>query len=243
EFRLSSGMPRLLYVKAPAPEREPPLEALLESFAADPSCTYKLVGSPDELGKLLGTDLALLLSERFQSSEALTAPTAVIPSPATSFVGRISELERIDELLMQEGGRLLTFAGRGGTGKTRLAIEAARGDADRSKAGEVFLPLDGIGDPALVLPTLAAELGREPGSDPLEALIAHLRTRSLLLVLDNFEHVIKAAPALGALLERTSELKVLVTSRELLRLRGGHEVAVPPLATDREAVPPFEGRA
>ena len=143
----------------------------------------------------------------------------------------------------QESVRLLTLTGPGGIGKTRLAIEAARREADRFQEGAVFVRLDGIGDPALVLPTLAAELGREPGSDPLEALVAHLRTRSLLLVLDNFEHVIEAAPALGALLERVSELKVLVTSRELLRVRGEHEVAVPPLATDGEAVALFEERA
>ena len=87
-------MPRLLYLKEPAPEREPQLEALLESFADDPSCTYKLVGSPEELGELLATDLALLLSERFHGSEALTPPAATIPTPVTSFVGRISELER-----------------------------------------------------------------------------------------------------------------------------------------------------
>jgi predicted ATPase len=243
EFRLSAGLPRLLYLKEPAPEREPQLEALLESFAEEASCTYKRVGSPDELGELLATDLALLLSERFQSSEARTVPAARIPTPATSFVGRISELEKIDELLMHEGVRLLTLTGPGGIGKTRLAIEAALRAADRFQDGAVFVPLDGIGDSALVLPTLAAELGREPGSDPLEALVAHLRIRSLLLVLDNFEHVIEAAPALGMLLERVSELKILVTSRELLRLRGEYEVAVPPLATDREAVALFEERA
>jgi predicted ATPase len=243
EFRLSSGMPRLLYLKEPAPEREPPLDALLESLASDPECTYKRFGLPEELGELLATDLALLLSERFQSREALTVRAVVIPTPATSFVGRVSELERIDELLGQEGVRLLTLTGPGGIGKTRLAINAARREADRFKDGAVFVPLDGIADSALVLPTLAAELGREPGSDPLEALVAHLRARSLLLVLDNFEHVIEAAPALGALIERVSELKVLVTSRELLRLRGEHEVAVPPLATDREAVALFEERA
>ena len=243
EFRLSSGMPRLLYLKEPAPERDSQLEALLHSFDEDPSCTYRIVGSPEELGEALATDLALLLSERFQSSEALSAPAAVIPTPTTSFVGRSSELERIDELLMQEGARLVTLTGPGGIGKTRLAIEAARQEADRFQGGAVFVPLDGIGDSALVLPTLAGELGREPGSDPLEALVAHLRTRSLLLVLDNFEHVIDAATALGVLLERVSELKVLVTSRELLRLRGEHELAVPPLAIDREAIALFRERA
>jgi predicted ATPase len=245
ELRLSAEMPRLLYVKEPAPEREPRLEAIVASFAEDPSCTYKRFTSPDELGALLAADLALLLSERFQGREASPeAWTAAVPAPPTSFVGRVSELKRIDALLERDAVRLVTLSGPGGIGKTRLAVEAARRRAHLYVDGVAFVALEGVNDPGLVVPTIAAELGiRETGRDPLEALAVHLRRRSLLLVVDNFEHVIEAAPELGVLLEHAPELRALVTSRELLKLRSEHEVLVAPLAIDQEAVDLFSERA
>ena len=245
ELRLSAGMPRLLYVKEPAPEREPRLGAMVASFEEDPLSTYKLFGSPDELGALLAADLALLLSERFHADAASPqTPTAAVPAPSTSFVGRVPELETIDALLGRDGVRLVTLSGPGGIGKTRLAVEAARRRAHLYTEGVAFLALEGISDPGLVLPTLAAELGiRETGRDALGALAVHLRRRSLLLVLDNFEQVVEAAPALGALLGHAPDVVALVTSRELLKLRGEHEVLVPPLRVDQEAVALFGERA
>jgi len=244
EFRRSTGMPRLLYLKGPAPEREERLAALVTSLADDPSCTYTHFRTAEELERLLATDLALLLSERSRADSAPAGTASTIPAPPTSFVGRDAELERIEQLVLREGARLVTLSGPGGIGKTRTAIEAARRLADHFGERVAFVPLDGIDDPGRVLPTIAAELGvRETASDILEALAHHLRGRALLLVLDNFEHVIAASPALGVLIERAPELTVLVTSRELLKLRGEHEVALPPLAPEEEAVALFRQRA
>lgn len=108
EYRLSEGLPRLLYVKEPAPEREPRLREFLEGIKAEGSVSYKRFGTAAELGELLARDLALVLTERFQETAARVAlstpPARLLPAPRTSFVGRESELTQIEELLAGEHG-------------------------------------------------------------------------------------------------------------------------------------------
>jgi len=158
-----------------------------------------------------------------------------LPRPASSFVGRDRELEEV--LARVAGGaRLVTLTGPGGSGKTRLAIETAASMVTQYKAGVFWVGLDALRDPALVSETIAQTLGARNG------LAEHIGERELLLLLDNLEQVIEAAPELSSLLTSCPNLTLLCTSRELLRVRGEVEFAVPPLA-EPEAVALFCERA
>jgi predicted ATPase len=159
-----------------------------------------------------------------------------LPVPATPFLGRRRELQELGELLQREEPRLLTLSGPGGTGKTRLALQAAAAAAESYPDGVFWVPLAPLRDPALVLEQVGRAVGASAG--PAE----HLGDRRLLLLLDNFEQVVQAAPSLGELLAACPNLKVVVTSRELLRVAAEVEYPVPTLA-ETEAVELFCSRA
>jgi predicted ATPase/class 3 adenylate cyclase len=146
-----------------------------------------------------------------------------LPVPATPFLGRESELAEISALLGREGMRLVTLTGPGGTGKTRLALQAAASAADTFPAGVWWVPLAPLRDPALVLESAAQALGASGD------VADHIGDKRLLLLLDNFEHLVAAAADLAPLLSACPNLALLVTSREPLHLGGEHEYAVDPL--------------
>ncbi|HMN29348.1 MAG TPA: LuxR C-terminal-related transcriptional regulator, partial [Caldilineaceae bacterium] len=152
-----------------------------------------------------------------------------LPSPLTAFVGRHAEIDTIKQLLKQH--RLLTLTGPGGIGKTRLALQVAEELQAFFRNGVYFVDLATINETNLVINTIAHALGVAESLDtPLTTLMqAHLRDKQLLLVLDNFEHLIAAAPVVADLLTAARELTVLLTSREVLALYGEQEYAVPPL--------------
>jgi predicted ATPase len=239
EFELSGGLPRLLYVKAPAPDREPGLADLLARVKEEASASYRSFRTPAELGRLVRDDLAVLLSERFAAaSPAAPAPESSgasglrpLPASTTSLLGRDQVIAELTGLLGQPGVRLVTLTGPGGVGKTRLAVEAGEQLGDRFSAGVVFVPLDSVTDPGLVL----AAIGRAAGADlagtgsPVQALAETFGDGAWLLILDNLEQVVQAAPDLGELLARCPQLAVLATSRTVLGLRAEREYPVPPL--------------
>jgi predicted ATPase len=159
-----------------------------------------------------------------------------LPIPSTPFLGRERELEEVLGLLSQNDIRLLTLTGTGGTGKTRLGLQAAGGLADRYPDGIWWVPLAPLRDPELVLATAGPVVGARNGVGE------HIGDRSVLLLFDNFEHVVEAAADLAALLSSCPNLDLLVTSREPLHVTGEQEYAVPPLAHD-EGVDFFLARA
>jgi predicted ATPase len=167
-----------------------------------------------------------------------------LPIPATSFLGREQDVRAVREMLARQDARLLTLTGAGGSGKTRLALHAAGEAADRYPDGVWWVPLAALSDPADVAPAAARALG---GGGTLRELVDG---RRLLLLLDNFEHVVRAAPEVAAVLAECPHADVLVTSRERLRVQGEQVYPVPVLERDearrlfvtraRAAEPDFE---
>jgi predicted ATPase len=163
------------------------------------------------------------------SAAARPAQPSVLPSPASSFVGREREVAEVTALLHAQ--RVVTLTGLGGIGKTRVAIAVGHRLADEYADGVVFVDLAPLRDPALVLSTIAVAVGvRESGEGPLvDALASVLRQRRLLLILDNVEQVVAAAADISRLVTACPSLAVLATSRELLRIAGEVEYPIAPL--------------
>jgi predicted ATPase len=160
-------------------------------------------------------------------------PTLVsVPTPLTRLIGREAEVAALRTILRRDDVRFVTLTGAGGTGKTRLAIEVAVGLADVFSDGVVFADLSPLTDPALVVPTIATTLGvGETVGQPLrETLATFLAAKRWLLVLDNCERILAAAPEITALLAASPGLSVLATSREPLHVRGEREFPVLPLS-------------
>jgi predicted ATPase len=248
EYRLSAGLPRLIYVKSPAPDREPRLAQLLAGIKDEGGVSYQHFSDPAELQQLVENDLAVLLSERFEMTQpgqaAGGAPLAgAVPVPVTPLLGREREAAALEDLVAGEGVRLVTLTGPGGVGKTRLMVEAARRLGPGFADGVRFVELAALSAPDLVAPAIAAGLGLSTSAGQLTAdLESYLRPRRVLLALDNFEQVLGAAPLLAGLLAAAPGLVVLVTSRTVLRLSGEHEFAVPPLPVPPAAAAPDPGQ-
>jgi predicted ATPase len=237
EYLASGDKPRLVYVKSPAPGRDPRLAQMLERIGTE-GLSYRRFGTPDELAALVVDDLAVLLSERFGPPEAATEPVSAagepdwrLPAPPNRFIGREDEIEQLRRVLTSDGVRLVTLIGPGGIGKTRLALTVAGQLREDFPDGVVAVMLAAVTSPEHVPVEIARALGLPEtfGRAPLEAIVAFLRSRRVLLLLDNFEQVIQASPAVTAVLGETTFLRVLVTSREVLHLTGERVFPVQPL--------------
>ncbi len=251
EYRLSGAKPKLIYIKSPAPDREPRLKELLDRIRNDDTASYKPFASAHDLRELIENDLALLLTERFETSQADAAEPAPapqrsnLPVPPTRFIGRESEMAEVKRLISNT--RLLTLTGAGGTGKTRLSLEVAADLLDSFADGVWLVELAPLSDPALIPQSVATTLGvREaPGRPLMVALTDYLRAKHLLLILDNCEHLIDACAQLADhLLRACSHLKILASSREALAIAGEFAFRVPSLAVPpdvRSAARDLEG--
>ncbi|MFN8637813.1 MAG: tetratricopeptide repeat protein [Chloroflexota bacterium] len=203
---------------------------LAEALALSPEETARFVGA----GTLAPRRrLAQARPDERSISPAREGETfGALPVQLTSFVGRERDLTLARSLLLRSNVRLLTLTGPPGTGKSRLALTLAETVGSQFADGAAFVSLAPLADPGLVAGAIGQALGlRMAGpSAPMAALMEALRDRELLLVLDNFEQLLPAAPQIAELLVACTGLKVLVTSRAALRIRGEHELAVPPLA-------------
>jgi predicted ATPase len=239
EYELSQRLPHLLYVKEPAPDREPRLSQLLSRMKAETS--YRKFATAEELDRLVRDDLATLLSERFgagreagdlmaEEDEAQRRARSLPASP-TPLIGRAGAIEEIATLVELADVRLVTLTGPGGVGKTRLAVavgEQLRGDFAE---GTVCVGLADVTEPDLVFTSIGRAIGADlaGSASPLEAVVERLGAGAWLLVLDNLEQAGAVGPELGELLARCPGVKVLATSRAVLRLRAEREYPVVPL--------------
>jgi predicted ATPase/class 3 adenylate cyclase len=183
---------------------------------------------PDEVFQLIHPDIPA----DFPPLRTLSASPHNLPVQMTSFVGREQDLADLREQLLLKDVRLLTLTGAAGTGKTRLALQVAEDTLAEFPRGVFYVPLAPLADPDLLASTIGEAIGvREvAGQSLLHTLIDALQAQGLLLVLDNFEHVVQQARQVGELLSACASLKILVTSREVLHLAGEHVFAVSALA-------------
>ncbi len=166
-----------------------------------------------------------------------------LPAQTTTFIGRTTEIAAVKDLLLRPDIRLVTLTGAGGSGKTRLGLRVAADMLAEFTDGVFFVTLAPISNPELAAATILQTLGVQVAGNtpPLHVLQAHLQSKHLLLVLDNFEQIVQAAPIVVAILTAASDVNVLVTSRTVLRVSGEHEYLVPPLnVPDPDCLPAFE---
>ena len=222
-------MPKLIYIKKSG-HREERLKEMIARIQRDDTAAYLPFESAADLEERVAGDLATLLAERFDQSRGRDSPdgdgaaslVARVPAPYTTTIGREHDLAQVRQLLERGENRVVSLIGPGGIGKSRLAIEVAHATEDLFPDGTYFVLLEGVLEHGLLLPTIAYTLGiRDNGEAGLEDRIARaLEGRRVLIVLDNFEQIVDAAPELVRLYTVAPLASFLVTSRAVLRIRG-----------------------
>ncbi|MGE5073572.1 MAG: ATP-binding protein [Anaerolineae bacterium] len=200
----------------------------------------ELEDQPEWAARLL--ELASLASPGKERGNGELAPSSLnpsrvansrLPQPLTELLGRDDVVRQACEILQRPAVRLLTLVGPPGLGKTRLAVEVASELSAGFSEGAIFIDLSPVREPDLVLSEVARVLDvKDSANDLSENLVAALRLRDMLLVLDNFEHVLESAPQVARWLQASARLKILTTSREPLRLSGEYELSVPALSPE-----------
>ena len=247
------GMPKLIYIKTSS-TREERLTELIDRIRNDDTAAYLPFTTAEELENQVANDLATLLAERFEESredaetaepDAAASLVARVPVPYTTTIGREREIAEVREQLARGNDRVISLIGPGGIGKSRLAIEIALAAQGLFPDGTYFVGLENVLEPALLLPTIAFTLGiRDNGEAALEERISHaLDGRRVLIVLDNFEQIVDAAPVLVRLYTVAPTASFLVTSRVVLRIRGEQVYDVRALTTPSPGAPATLERA
>lgn len=234
EFQLSADMPRLMYIKEPSPERSDELKRMIREIGQS-GVSYKTFKTTEELKSLVINDLTILFTERFESSlveNRFSLESDVLdeefPIPPLPMIGREKVVTSILDMFNNRGIRLITISGTGGMGKTRVALEIIRRYKSAGYGQVCFVPLANV-DHADNVPSSilrkAFPIAKSENSS-LDLLIDLFRDKKVLLVLDNFEHLIGARLVVSELLQHCEEIKILVTSRELLHISGEYEFAL-----------------
>lgn len=252
EYRLAPrAMPKLIYVKS-THTRDERLQELIHRIQEDDTAAYLPFEDPAQLGEQVAADLATLLAERFDESRDVTAEEdatstliARVPVPYSTTIGRERDIADLCGLLQRGEHRVISLIGPGGIGKSRLAIESAIAARRLFPDGTYFVALENVLEPGLLLPTIAYTLGiRDNGEAVLEERISRaLEDRDVLLVLDNFEQIVDAAPVLVRLYTVAPSATFLVTSRVVLRIRGEQVYDVRPLSVPAREAPGTLDRA
>jgi non-specific serine/threonine protein kinase len=220
-------------------ESPPPLDELRPELSRDLARLVELMLVKERAGRLSSIRLVGVTLEAIKRGQAFEFPAPArpaipssLPDRPTPFIGREAQLAEVVALFRQPGHHLVTLTGPGGVGKTRLALQAARALVDYYRDGVFFVDLTPISVPDLVAGRIARTLGLKegPARSPVDSIVDHLVNRRCLLLLDNFEQVVAAAPAVGKLMSTLPELDILVTSREILHIYGEQEYPVPPLS-------------
>ncbi|HEX5859916.1 MAG TPA: DUF4062 domain-containing protein [Microbacterium sp.] len=236
------SMPKLIYIKK-SEHREDRLNQLIARIRSDDTAAYLPFTDEEELADRVVSDLATLLAERFDQSQSVpsgeggeSSLVGRVPAAYTTTIGRERELAEVRTLLQSGEHRVVTLVGPGGIGKSRLAIEVAHASEALFPDGVYFALLEGVLETGLLLPTIAYFLGiRDNGEAGLEDRIARaLEGRRVLIVLDNFEQIVDAAPVLVRLYSVAPLATFLVTSRIVLRIRGEQVYEVEPLGSPGE---------
>ena len=248
EYNLAPrSMPKLIYIKKSA-AREERLTRLIDRIRTDDTAAYLPFETAAELEDQVAADLATLMAERFDQSrttgdssdaDAASGLVARVPVPYTNTIGREREIAEVRALLARGDDRVISLIGPGGIGKSRLAIEVAIAARDAFPDGTYFVGLEHVLEPGLLLPTIAYALGiRDNREAVLAERISHaLADRRVLLVLDNFEQIVDAAPVLVRLYTVAPSASFLVTSRVVLRIRGEQVYDVRALSTPAPGAP------
>ena len=247
EFDLSEGKPKLIYLKEPAPERQPRLSQLLSKIKKSDSVCYQKFCTAEDLAELLVNDIAVLLSERFEANGLKKDQTekisgANLPIIRGRIIGRENELKLLKDLLSMPEAGLITITGPGGTGKTTLSLRLLHDIKDNYKNGVYFITLASITDASLIPSTIAKELGVfDTGRQPISnTLLEYLHDKKTVLLLDNFEQLADTALFVCKILENCPSVKIIVTSRTPLHLRGEHIFSLHPLPNPGNQVPDSE---
>lgn len=243
EWRLSGDRPKLVYVKAPAPDREPLLAGMLAAIERDDRVSYREFATAEELEDLVADDLAMLLTEVFEVSraedredtESIRVQPLPLPVAPTPLVGRQEDVERARALLAREDVRIVTVSGPGGIGKSRVALEVAEREAASGRT-VVWAGLSELADASLAPVAVLQALGirEQPNRGVEETIAAAIGDSELLVVLDGGERLLGATAALTTLLRLCRNVRVLVTSRAVLDVRAEHEYPLAPLDVPAE---------